>query len=177
MSQRIGMTEQDAISFILSNCRARDRKEIAATMSQETVELAVREMWPGREWGEIFYDALGLPACFIMFHAITPVALTASLIATDSWRDVAPRVIRWGLKLFKPQALEAGFLRVECRAMAGHTDAIWMLERLGFTLEAFVPDFGRDGQLFLQYAWRRRDHVHLSEAPKAISAHANPAKG
>jgi hypothetical protein len=34
-----------------------------------------------------------------------------------------------------------------------------MLERLGFVMEAEIPDFGLGGETFFQYAWRLSDHV------------------
>ena len=43
--------------------------------------------------------------------------------------------------------------------MAGHADAIRLLERFGFSLECRLPGFGASGVTFLQYAWRLNDHV------------------
>jgi hypothetical protein len=51
-------------------------------------------------------------------------------------------------------AAETGINRIEARAWAGHPTAARLLAAMGFTHEADLPAFGRDGRhLFRQFAW------------------------
>jgi hypothetical protein len=163
----------DALRYILANLRERDRAEIKAT-NVEGIDYndAVPHFFSFAAFKTIAYDKQDNPAAFMMFHPMTPVTLAASMLATDKWLDVASPLMRWGLKFFKPQALEVGYRRCECRTLAGHHEAIWMLERLGFRQEAVIPDYGSNSETFLQFAWRASDHVHLFQSKNAKNAGA-----
>jgi len=76
--------------------------------------------------------------------------------------------MRWGLRRAKPYLIACGYRRAECRAIDGHKDAIDFLRFLGFEIEARVPEFGRNGETFIQLAWRLADHT------PSRAAHAQP---
>jgi hypothetical protein len=158
------IAERDLL-YILDNLRERDRKEMAATGDVYRLGMIIRPLWDMAKFKSLFMDRRGNPAAFIMMHEVTPVSLSASLLATDRWLDVARPLTLWGLRFFKPQALEMGYRRCECRTLAGHVDAIWFLERMGFLWEARIEDFGRNGEVFEQYAWRLTHHVSV-QCPK-----------
>lgn len=127
-------------------------------MDIPTAIIAVQEMWDHAAYRKVFSHE-ARPVAFAMFTSISPTTLSASLIATDEFIMVWREFLSWGLKYFKPDALEAGYRRVECRTLARHREARSMLERLGFVMEAEIPDFGLGGETFFQYAWRLSDHV------------------
>jgi hypothetical protein len=53
-------------------------------------------------------------------------------------------------------AADTGINRIEARTWAGHPTAARLLTGMGFTHEADLPAFGRDGRhLFRQFAWTR----------------------
>jgi hypothetical protein len=155
------ISESAAIDYILRHARSRDINEITATVTYD-LDLVAR-LYEQAPFKKIFRAKDGEPVAFAMFTPLTPVALSASFIATDRWREVALDFMFWGLKFFKPAALGGGFKRLECRTIAGHADAIEMLTRLGFKHEAEIRDYGRNGEVFHQYAWCLSDDVHIPE--------------
>jgi hypothetical protein len=164
---------EEAVIYIIQNARFRDRVEMKALRvpgQPGPIDMAA-PLWQMAKWKRIFYDRNNNPACFVMFHPMTVKALAASLIATDSFREIAPELLKWGLKEFKPQALANGYKRLECRTLSGHHDAIKLLERLNFRREVVLKEYGAEGQTFLQYAWRLSDNVFQhpedSEGPAA----------
>lgn len=159
----------DAAAYVVANCRTRDREEIECYSDIPTMTAVVREMMATADFSCVFYWNMQ-PAAFVMLHAMTPSCLAASMIATDDWPKVAGRVMRWGLGTLKKNAIRRGFRRLECRAMAGHDDAVRFLSRMGFVMECVVYDFGRNGETFLQFAWRLSDHVHLSKGSEVSEA-------
>jgi hypothetical protein len=148
---------RDEARYVLAHCRARDRAEIEATANFDAAAAGVLDMLPLAVSANIFLSK-GTPAALAMFHEMTPAALTVSMIATDDWPAVAMDAMRWGLRRAKPYLIGRGYRRAECRAIDGHKDAIDFLRFLGFELEARIPDFGRNGETFIQLAWRLSDH-------------------
>lgn len=157
-----GHDELEAVRYVLENCRDRDLAEMNATGDPAQIALAVLEMWPNAAARGVFYRPNGEPAAFAMFYPITPAALTASLIATPHFREVWLDVLRWR-KGTVEHLSNRGFRRAECRAIEGHADAEAFLLHIGFVVEAVIPDFGRNGERFTQFAWRLSDHVFHAE--------------
>lgn len=171
----------DDLSFIFNNLRAGDRREIAAlfdpTITLGTVVKVVAESWGNAQFKHMVHGRDGEPIAFICFNASTSGTLQVSMMATERWREASRPLIKWGLKFFKPIALHWGYRRVECRTIAGNSDAIRFLEGLGFRLECMVPDYGVNGEVFLQYAWRASDHVPVPENPEGPRAPEAPDAG
>jgi hypothetical protein len=141
---------------VFNNLRARDREELEASGYADRFDAYAAwhqiEMTEGQSYGALFLWR-GRPAAALLFVALNSSTLSAGLLATDDWPHVARSVYRWGVREFRPMLLELGFRRAECRTIAGHEDAIHLLERLGFTLECRCPLYGVGGQTFLQYAY------------------------
>jgi hypothetical protein len=159
------------LSFILSNLREGDQREIDALLGSATPVPAVVQMvaqsWLQSQFKRMVYGRDGQPIAFICFNAYTATSLQVSMLSTARWKEATRPLIRWGLKYFKPQALRRGYRRVECRTIVGNSDAIHFLEGLGFRLECRVLDYGLHDEVFLQYAWRASDHVPFPENPEA----------
>ena len=166
------MSFSDDIRSVLSRLRARDVEELgehgfdaeAAAAGFATPAVLAR-----------IFAYRGRPEAVVTFHTITPKALAVSMVASDEWRRVARDMVRWGVREARPHLLSLGFSRAECRTMAGHDDAIRLLERFGFVLECRLPGFGASGVAFLQYAWRLNDHVLLqnTQSPAAAATAAD----
>lgn len=144
---------------LLQNLRARDVQELREHgTSLEYTEYVLEQ--PAVVNG--LFPKTGTPIAVVAFHRLTPRALGVSLLATEEWPSVALSVVRWGVRTAKPALLAQGFVRAECRTMAGHEDAIRLLEHLGFVRECEVPGFGASGKTFIQFAWRLNDHVPIN---------------
>jgi len=159
----------DDIRSILKRMRPRDAQEMAE--HGIGLDIAAAGFASPAVAARIFRHR-HLPTAILTFHQLTPKALVVSMVATDDWRHVARAAVRWGLREARPALLARGFARAECRTMAGHEDAIELLERVGFVLECRLPGFGAHGASFLQYAWRLTDHVLLQSAQSAAAAPA-----
>lgn len=158
----------DDIRSILARLRPRDARELAEYgLDREAAALGLASQAVA---ARVFaYD--GTPAAVVAFHHLTPKALVVSLMATDAWPRVARAVLLWGVREARPQLIARGFERAECRTMEGHTEAIELLQRLGFVRECRLPRFGAHGASFLQYAWRLIDHVPV-QSPESTPAAA-----
>jgi hypothetical protein len=176
------LTRDDAVRYIIQHARPNDQKELMSVVDCDALLFHIPEFVNAAKFFKLFTAADGEPIAFIAFHQTTPVSMNVSMISTPRWKEAVKPLLRWGLKYFKPMALNVGYCRVECRTIAGNSDAIWFLEGLGFRLECRVPDYGLDRDLiFLQYAWRLSDHVPLSpedrDADPAPVAHEGGREG
>lgn len=167
-----------ALRYICNNMRARDVEEVNATTGNgaDHAYVWVPGSWEYAQFRRIFYN-VHRPVAFVMGHETGRRTLQLSLLATDEWPLVARAVVRWCVRVFKPQALALGYRRAECRAIAGHDDAEYLLSRLGFVCEVALPNYGEDGQMFKQWAWRASDHVFHAENPKAAPGSGDPNAG
>lgn len=154
------------LGWLMSDLRPSDRLELQACGYRTPAEVADR--FNGVLLGAIYsYEAE--PVAVVAFAPLTPSTVSAALLASRKWRHVAPMMVRHGLRTLRPMLLTMGFRRAECRTIVGHDDAVRLLERVGFVLECRVPLYGKEGETFLQYAWRLSDHkneglhVHLPE--------------
>lgn len=139
----------------LSNLRARDREEMEALGVTDDVALHV--LTRGAVAGALF-PWRWMPAAVLAFHRVGDTTVEVSMLATDDWRHVSRKVIRWGIGFAKPQLLAMGFDRAQCLTMEGYDEAIRFLEFMGFRREGrVVPKSG--GRAFIRYAWRIKDHV------------------
>lgn len=151
----VGLLTRGRKPFV-ENLRERDRVELdeLAIGPGSVAELLCK----GAVLGAVF-PWRWAPAAVIAFHPITSTTLAVSMLATDDWRRVSLSAIRWASRFAIPSLLAAGYQRAECRTMAGHDDAIRLLDRFGFRAECTLPRYGRSGRDFIQYSWKASDHV------------------
>jgi hypothetical protein len=147
---------QQDLQRLLSALRPRDRTELMEcgfdydSASEALSVPAVLSRMFHRDGG---------PVAVIAFHAMTPRALSVSMVATPAWPRVMREAWRWGTRVARPHLLQLGFRRAECRTMAGHAEAERFLQHLGFVRECLITSYGASGAAFIQYAWRIEDHV------------------
>jgi hypothetical protein len=169
------MTEADIVEVIW-HLRRRDRQELFAygMKFRDAIDAFMAPSVLSRSFAHH-----GSAVAVVAFHALTPSALSVSMMATGAWPSVAASVLRWGTRLARPALLARGYRRAECRTMEGHDDAVRFLEHLGFGRECCLPGYGADGSTFLQYSWRLNDHVSrkVTEDPRAATGTAHRIEG
>lgn len=143
-----------AVKYIIQNCRARDRAEIEALYGlQPTLDLAPE--WASSACLMKIFDHNGHPAAFVAAHRLTHTVCQLSMIATEDWQHVAASVIKWGKRSAIPALYLQGFKRAECRSIEGHPEAIRFLMHLGFDVEGYCKQYGRQGETFLLFAYTK----------------------
>ncbi|MEA1938091.1 MAG: hypothetical protein U9N14_03245 [Pseudomonadota bacterium] len=90
----------------------------------------------------------GCPVAVVAATEIVPGTVEVAMIATDRWPEVSAPVTRWARLDLIPRLREMGASRAECRSLATHAIAHRWLERLGFTHETDLPDFGKNRETF-----------------------------
>src|SRR3546814_15202527 len=74
-----------------------------------------------------------------------------------------------------PALVEVGAHRAECHSMEGHAEAHAWLELLGAEREGVRPRFGKNGEGFVCFSWRR-ENVHRRENPESkLRGNSDPA--
>lgn len=148
-----------------------DRREIAASI-RSTAELEEALKLQAQHAPLFTVPCRDDLAPVAVFSAVefAPRVVMLNLIATDDWKLISKPLLRWALKRVKPLLLRLGYTRAEARSLEGHDEAHRLLLWLGFRCECALPDFGLNGETFLQFAWRLSDHVLLQSSQNSRAA-------
>lgn len=90
---------------------------------------------------------------------------TANMFATSGFRRLAPPLIAHVRSSLIPSLIARGVRRVEARALASYTTSRTFMAACGATQECLLPDYGRSGECFALYAWRRSDFTGGADVP------------
>lgn len=171
-SNRILPLEIGAVASVATRMRAADAREIYAcrwTADPITIAHAVVEQ---SRFGFVAWTAGNTPAAVVACAEHWPGFYQVAMFATDDWPDVAAITSRAARRWIKPAMLDAGGRRAEARSHASHSEAHRWLTWLGFVAESRMPEFGRNGEEFILFVWRR-NHVHVRQfVPAATPAAA-----
>lgn len=160
-SNRILPLEIGAVASVAKRMRAADAREIYAcrwTADPLTIASTVVEQ---ARFGFVAWTAGG-PAAVVACAEHWPGFYQVAMFATDDWPDVATITSRAARRWIKPAMLAAGGRRAEARSHAAHSEAHRWLTWLGFVAESRMPEFGRNGEEFILFVWRR-NHVHVRQ--------------
>jgi len=138
--------------FVCEDLRPEDHAEILATRYEDQIAPDTAAVLASRS--HIAYEARWNDIPVAIYGAVEkwPGVWSVFLMATDEWRHVALSVTRHALREGLPAVWEAGAHRLECASIETHPIAHRWLERLGFSCEARLPGYGRQGETFLSYA-------------------------
>jgi hypothetical protein len=93
---------------------------------------------------------------------------SANLFATADFPHVAGALVRHVRRTVIPALLARGCRRVECRALADYRTTRRFLRACLAREEVLLPDYGKNREPFVLYAWTRSDmerqHVHRRDA-------------
>lgn len=135
--------------------RERDAREIYATCWDENPEHLADRVVAGGSFRFVF-AVDGVPACVVGAAPLWPNVWAAFMFATDDWPRVAVSVTRFVRRVMIPVLFEQGVIRVSAASDSAHDTAHRWLELLGAEREGSpLLDFGKDGETFFNYVWRR----------------------
>jgi hypothetical protein len=163
-----------AVLHVARHMRSCDRREIFATRFDEDAAALAGELVAVSRFG-IAAATDGVPAAALGYVECWPGFWTGWMFATDAWPMVAGALTRFARRALMPALVEAGAHRCECKSIADNDAAHRWLSMLGARAEAVHPDFGRNRETFVTFAWRL-DHVRrflLTETEIAPAAGAH----
>jgi hypothetical protein len=140
---------------VASNMREWDRREIYATRwNEDPSELVQDCMASGR-----FAWTAGLdrPIAAIGATPMHPTLWGVWMFATDNFHQISISLTKFVRRVMMPALVDAGALRAECRSMEGHESAQRWLKVLGARDEGLIPEYGKGGEDFRLFAWRKQD--------------------
>lgn len=148
----------ELVGRVAANMRAKDRAEIYATRFREDPAEVARDCLLISRLGFVGASARDGAAIVAIGGAeLWPGLWSLWMFATDRWPEVAAAATRTARRILRPALLAAGARRAECRSLASHRDAHRWLRALGARREARIPQFGKNGEDFVAYAWLRDD--------------------
>jgi hypothetical protein len=144
---------EEGLRYVVTHMRDRDRAEIYALRWDDDPETVIHELtsvcgamcWVW-EWD-------GVPVSIQGVVPQRPGVWSMFAFGTDQWRRVIRDMTRHAERFIKPALRRALARRVECRALASHTDSRRWIEHLGAHLEYVLPHYGRADETFVSYVW------------------------
>lgn len=82
---------------------------------------------------------------------------SAWAFGTDHMRAAIPAITRTIMRTITPDLLNRGAQRVQIYTIEDHDLSHRWLESMGCVREAVIPHWGKNGEAFVLYAWRRGD--------------------
>lgn len=152
----IGAATLRDVSYILGNLNKADHAEIwcqapdGATPAEMAAGIVV--------FGSAFVAYVdGAPAAAFGFSPMTPAGnvLSAWAFGTKRSARAMKAIVEFAASELMPAWLDAGVTRLEARSLASHRKAHRWMEETGAVREADIPEFGRSGEAFVLYVWRR----------------------
>lgn len=152
-------------SFVAANMRRQDVAEIGAVVDvSNRAGIAATLLMasgfdnpnPNLRWAKIAYIK-GQPVAVFGFASAAPHIVSGWAYGTQRMARAIPEISRYSLKFLAPRMIAAGVRRAEVRSHVDHDLSHKWLISVGAALETPEPfEYGREGQLFLRYAWTRR---------------------
>ena len=144
----------DAVGHVLFNLRDADRRELAATQWRFDSQVMAEAAAACRLGFVACADDL-TPVAAFGAHEAWPGVWQVGMFATPRWPEVALPATRAVLRLFHVKWQEVQAHRAHAFSIADHEEAHrWML-RLGARCEATLQGYGKGGEDFKLFVWRR----------------------
>lgn len=147
----------DRIRFVLDRARAADRRELAATMTDQPAETLPTQIAQSCRFGMVAGAEDGEPVAVVAAAELWPGVWQVGMFATDRWHEVALPVTRWIRRALIPALIEAGAHRAHCYSLADRPASEDWLRHLGAQDEGLLRGFGRNREDFVLFAWRLED--------------------
>jgi hypothetical protein len=153
-NQAVPVTE-DRLRFVLNHLRSRDVAEIYALRWSSDPEELIQELLPRAGAMCRIWERDNTPVSVQGVIPLRPGVWEMFAFGTHDWPLVVLDMTRHAERFIKPALRRADppVRRVECRALASHTDSRKWIESLGAHLECVHEHFGRNDETFVSYAW------------------------
>lgn len=149
---RVTPLEPMALSHIIGNLRAWDRREVFATRADDCEDSLLADAmstglvsWIG--WNDV--EPIAAFGCMPLWRGVWSMWL----FATDKFDTIGMGVTKMIVRDIVPSMWRGGAHRLECKSMEGHVSAQRWLESIGARRECTHARFGRDGEDFHVYTW------------------------
>lgn len=150
---RISDLNEPALAYVARHMRAADRDEIFATRWSDDPASVVAAVLSGGTFAWV--AGLERPIAAIGAMPMWEGVWSVWMFATDDFRQIRFGLTRFVVRSMIPALRASGAHRAECRSIATHTEAHRWLELLGAEREATLRGYGRRGEDFELYVWRR----------------------
>ena len=161
-SQRVKREKvsRDALRWVIEHMRERDRAEIyAMRWDEDPVNyLEGQLLWMGDMC--CIWTLDGVPVSCQGVVAYWPGVWGMFAYGTDQWPRVVLDMTKHAFRFIVPALLAVKAHRVECRALATHTESRRWIEFLGAREEAVLKAYGKRQEDFILYVWKPEYHVH-----------------
>lgn len=143
------------VTYVAAHMRDADRREIYCQRADENAHaMAVTMVYTSPVHCYVAFED-GSPVAAFGAGELHPNMWTAWAFGTRRIRRAIPAVSRHIRDHMIPAILKAGAHRCEVRSIVDHDIAHRWLEGLGAVREAGLPGYGRNGEDFILFAWRR----------------------
>lgn len=146
------------VDFVVRRMRDDDAREVYACRFTDSADELIRDLLaqrpayaPLKAFGRAGHPA---PIALAGVLMVAPHVGLAHLIATDGWPAIVKPATRWVREHLIPACRDAGYHRVEVRALAAYRRSCAWIETLGAELEAEGLMLGQRREAFNQYAWQ-----------------------
>ena len=157
------------VEAIARAMRPADAREIWATRAVEDPTALARDVVRWSRIGTVATARDETPIAAIGAVEGWPGVWQVWMFATPRWPEVALAVTRWARRVLSPVLIASGAHRAECRSLAANEASHRWLSSLGARAEARHAGYGKGGEDFITFAWRR-DDVHFQPAQAAEAA-------
>lgn len=162
---RLSPPDLASLQFICRNLRERDRAELEAGEADFDPDRTAHRLLAAWRTCGAFGQIVGKdePIAVLALIWLTPRAVSAGLLATERWPEVAVDYSKHVKRVLRPKMVGMGIRRIEARTWDQHDDARRWLSWLGAKEECRIAQWGRNGETFIQYGWTA--DVHADDGP------------
>lgn len=155
-----GPVVREALRFIVSRLRERDRAELFATRwddDEAGFTESIFAVCGAMSW---CWSWAGVPVSVMGACPLWPGVWSVWAFGTDDWPRVVLSMTKHARRYMMPALVKSGAHRAQCCALAKHEDARrWLSGALHARQESILPAYGRGKEDFVLYVWTPAD-VH-----------------
>jgi len=150
---RLVNLDYEDLRFITARLREWDRKEIFATRWDDDPDRLAQD---ALSYGDFAWVAKkDEPIAAIGAAPLWPGVWSMWCFGTDRFDEIGQYLTKHAVRVMIPALKLLNYRRLECRSIEGHTKAHRWLEFLGAEVEGINREYGRNGEDFRVYVWRR----------------------